>query len=131
MDEKAARFMKYQFPVILWGLLIVVVSSIPRISQPIPSIPYLDKFAHFMEYAVFAYLMCRALFYASRPGKMGRALFFSFLFCIAFAAGDELHQLFIPGRSRSLSDFIADSAGIVFALSVFYIRHAKREAAGL
>ena len=122
-DDKVAKFLKYQFPVIFWGLLIAVVSSIPKISQPIPSIPYADKAAHFLEYAIFAYLMCRALFYSSRPHHLSRAVIISIVFCAVFAAGDELHQLFIPGRSKSLTDFIADSLGILSALALFNFRH--------
>ena len=130
MDDKVARFLKYQFPVIFWGLLIAVVSSIPKISQPIPSIPHADKAAHFLEYAVFAYLMCRALFYSAQPHHLSRPVIMAILFCAVFAAGDELHQLFIPGRSGSFSDFIADSLGILSALILFYFRHDKIASAG-
>ncbi|MDF1548280.1 MAG: VanZ family protein [Bacteroidales bacterium] len=48
-------------------------------------------------------------------------LFRSFAFCIAFAFGTELIQLFIPVRSFSLKDFVAGSAGVTFAFAIFIL----------
>jgi VanZ family protein len=38
----------------------------------------------------------------------GRRRWFVFLFMMAFAAFDELRQLFLPGRSASIGDFATD-----------------------
>ena len=40
-----------------------------------------------------------------------RALFSAWLTASAYAATDEFHQLFVPGRSGQISDVILDSAG--------------------
>ena len=38
--------------------------------------------------------------------------------CISFAALDELHQMTVPGRFASLSDFILDTLGVTTGLIV-------------
>jgi VanZ family protein len=32
---------------------------------------------------------------------------------VLYAASDELHQLFVPGRMCDLNDFIVDSIGVI------------------
>lgn len=39
---------------------------------------------------------------------------------VLFAAGDELHQYFVPGRSGRLFDVCIDSIGILFASLIIY-----------
>ena len=56
--------------------------------------------------------------------------------CIAsaYAATDEIHQLFVPGRSGQVSDVLLDSAGVLAGLLVLagvrLLRQRQREAAG-
>ena len=38
--------------------------------------------------------------------------------CISFAALDELHQMAVPGRFASLSDFVLDATGVTTGLIV-------------
>lgn len=124
MDSTLKRFFMYQFPVILWGLIILVFSSMPLITQPLPSIPFIDKVAHMSEYGIFAYLMSRALFFTPTfQYRLIRVLTLTFIFCAIFGAGDEIHQLFIPGRTESIGDFTADLTGSILALIVFYFRY--------
>ena len=126
MDDAVNRFVRYQFPVILWGIIIFIASSIPNLAQPMPFFPHIDKVAHFFEYGILAYLMSRAIHYSSMHPGLIWSLVLSLVFCAVFGAGDEIHQLFIPGRIESISDFAADLAGIFCALTVFYIRHGRR-----
>lgn len=69
------------------------------------------KMAHATEYAVLGFLLTGS--YADRTKKrLGR-------FCVPVVAGsfyavsDELHQLFVPGRSCELTDMLIDSSGVV------------------
>ena len=47
------------------------------------------------------------------------------LLCLAvvtlYAALDELHQYFVPGRFTSFSDFLLDFNGIIFASLIYFI----------
>ena len=38
---------------------------------------------------------------------------------VLYAASDELHQIFVPGRACQLSDFLVDSAGVLLAVLLY------------
>lgn len=74
------------------------------------------KLAHFMEYAcmgTFVYIMWR-------PWKRrGRGLYLLILaWVFVSAAGDEFHQLFVPGRYGCLTDVLLDTSGGGFGILV-------------
>ncbi len=43
----------------------------------------------------------------------------TFIVSALYAASDELHQIFVPGRAGEFKDFLIDCAGIVLAI-IFY-----------
>lgn len=112
------------------------------------------KTAHATEYAVLAMLAAGAYLPACierdlggsregavdrrESGRKKRALFSAWLTASAYAATDEFHQLFVPGRSGQISDVILDSAGalagVVIAAAVLAavcrIRSAGKHASG-
>ena len=57
----------------------------------------------------------------SRPGEIVRELFLPWAIAAAYAATDEFHQLFVPGRSGQLSDVILDSAGALAGVAAFTV----------
>ena len=71
------------------------------------------KAAHMAEYAVLFLLYRRALNLsnARRPG------FIALILCIAYAATDEFHQLFVDGRGGTPVDVLIDTAGAALACS--------------
>lgn len=68
---------------------------------------FVRKMAHMAEYAVLAILYRRAM------GGTTQALLLTFL----YAATDEWHQSFVPGRSASPIDVLVDTAGGFLGLS--------------
>lgn len=76
----------------------------------------LQKLAHFLEYAVLAALGWRAL----RPLCARRATLLTFCVSLIYAASDELHQFFVPGRGPSVRDVAIDGLGIVFGLAMLH-----------
>ena len=70
------------------------------------------KAAHAMEYAVLGGLL--VLMYGSYGiiGKKGMA--YGILTGVAYAMTDEIHQLFVAGRSCQVTDVLIDSTGVVF-----------------
>ena len=73
--------------------------------------------AHFCEFAGLGFLMCNFLFALKNKLRP----FLSIIFSIIYAATDEIHQYFVPGRACQLSDLTVDTCGIVFAVVVFCI----------
>lgn len=80
----------------------------------------LRKCTHFATYALLGGLVCLSSlgFFASLPTHLCRSLLLSAL----YAASDEIHQSFVPGRGPAFTDVLLDSAGalcgILFILLV-------------
>jgi VanZ family protein len=98
----------------LWGALIETFTSWPTPPQmDVPSGS--DKATHLALYAVFSFLVIRALQQA-RPGL--RAFLAVFAALTVWGALDEWHQEFIPGRVGSVNDWIANTAGVAVGLVI-------------
>lgn len=68
------------------------------------------KLAHASEYTLLGFLLMGAL-----SGKKSRAL----LIGVLYAASDEFHQLFVPGRSGQITDVMIDSGGVILGIFIF------------
>lgn len=82
------------------------------------------KLAHFTEYAIMGilvYVMWRPWV---RKGKRLYGLVILWIFLSA--AGDEVHQTFVPGRCGSPADVLLDTCGGIFAV-LLCILIEKRE----
>ena len=91
-------------PVAAWAALIFTFSSIPDLGTGLGSADLvLRKLAHFAEFAVLGALLLRAV------GREGAAVVLGSI----YAATDELHQMFVPGREASPLDWAIDTAGVV------------------
>lgn len=90
------------------------------------------KGAHMGEYAVLAillYAMCTTLKLFSKP-RMNCLMPFGVT--VLFAATDELHQRFVPGRSGELRDILIDACGAALGILIAcgvakMIRRMKKE----
>ena len=69
-------------------------------------------------------------------GKTGvrgyRHILFSAIVCVLYAATDEIHQLFVPGRGGQIRDVLIDSigagTGFIFYFIICKFVPAKRRA---
>jgi VanZ family protein len=105
-------FLMYQLPALLWALVIVVGTSIP--GEDIPDLPIFseDKLIHFGLYLLLASLSYRAFHRQMRFPALQKSPGISTIVVIGvFALLDELHQLFVPGRSCDPFDWMADVLG--------------------
>lgn len=116
----ARRLLCYWLPPILWMALIFAMSAQPTL--PELEEPWLDvllkKTGHFLEYATLAFLWWRAL-----NGGALRAdwpLLVAGLVSILYAASDEYHQAFVPGRHGWLGDVGVDGAGVICVLGFIW-----------
>lgn len=119
------RFRAYAswIPALAWMGVIFYFSTLP--GDKVPSkIP--DFIPHFIEYAVLGALVVLALSltYKTMPGThlYGWAL----VICLVYAASDEFHQLFVPGRSADPKDWAVDSMGALAAILVGVYLRARR-----
>jgi len=101
----------------LWILPLAVAATIVWLSAQshyplgLQLPPPLDKFAHASVFGALALVLDLAL-RLNRPGlPMYRRHLLVFVAVSCFGATDEWHQLFVPGRSCELGDWVADSLG--------------------
>jgi uncharacterized membrane protein len=84
---------------------------------------YPDKIAHIMLYAVFGFLLYLTMKHSPRPAFRNHALMFVIAIGILYGISDEFHQSFVPGRTASIWDLLADSIGIAIAQAVIFARN--------
>ncbi len=99
---------------------IFYLSHQPGDSFQLPDVPDIDKLLHSLVYAVLA---ASALFAVPPAFARRRPLLTSMLvvvFCIAYGISDEFHQSFIPGRTPSVWDLVADTLGAVLCSAGWY-----------
>lgn len=77
------------------------------------------KTAHATEYAILGMLMFGTI-YEEKKSKVHNYVL-SWIFGTCYAATDEFHQLFVPGRSGQIRDVMIDSSGVLAGLLVIYI----------
>ncbi len=79
---------------------------------------FVRKGAHMCEYAVLAAL---ALLHLScYPFSGGKAAALAFALTACYAATDEFHQIFVPGRAGQVTDVCVDSAGGLLGIAFLY-----------
>lgn len=77
------------------------------------------KCAHASEYALLAILIMLLMGSYGVTGK--RRLCFCLICVAVYAATDEFHQLFVPGRSGQLTDVLIDTAGGMMGCVIFVL----------
>lgn len=77
------------------------------------------KAAHMTEYALLAGLVFFWLIGYARCRE--KAYWLALIFTFLYAATDETHQLFVPGRAGRFSDVCIDTAGAVIGLLFVYL----------
>jgi hypothetical protein len=86
-------------PVLLWAGLIFGFSAVPDLGTGLGTWDLvLRKIAHFCEYAVLGLLLMRATRREGVAVGLG----------VLYAASDELHQHFVPGRQAAVRKDVGD-----------------------
>lgn len=126
-------------PILLWATVIFLASANPNPYKSLASwwlqpcfsagagspscAELLGRVLHTSEYAVLAVLLGRALVWRGelRLASLAFALGISEL----YALSDEVHQLFVPGRTFQWMDLGLDLLGGVLGLTVFALIRKK------
>lgn len=93
----------------------IVVSKVSKIIK-IDDLKYITlvvrKTAHFILYVILGILIINMLHYY----QIKDIVILSILICILYACSDEIHQLFITGRSGEIKDVFIDSIGSILGI---------------
>ena len=103
--------MRYWLPVVLWMVVIFLFSGREKVAiTDSYALSFLFfKTLHLIEY-IFLYIVSYRAFFNTVTNK-NRALIYSLILTIIYAATDEIHQHFVPTREGRLRDVIIDSFG--------------------
>ena len=148
------RWLKLWWPALLWALLISFFSTgvftsentsrfivpilhwlFPRAS--IETLNFLHhiirKSAHFVEYFVLSLLILKGIRAGRHGARLGWALA-AIALVGGYAALDEYHQSFVPGRTAAVADVLLDTSGgiaaqVIAALVILWgdVRRRERE----
>ena len=91
-----------------------------RPTLPTPDVPSADKVAHFGAYAVLGALLAFATDRRGLPLALAAGL------GVLYGALDELHQMYVPGRSPDVLDWAADAAGVAAACVLYSLWRSRR-----
>jgi len=136
-------FRRYYLPVVLWAIVIALLSTsgfdttftyrLLKAANDLLSLGYtvaqlrganalVRKLAHMTEYFILGLLLWRALRRGRDEAWRWSWAVGTLLLGAAWAALDELHQLFERGRGSSVVDIGWDSLGLLLALVAIYLR---------
>lgn len=103
-------------PVVAYCALIFVLSAQSGFDFAPRALWDFDKVLHLVEYGALAALLLRA---TQRPAL-------SLLTASLFGVSDEVHQYFVPDRSASPYDALADAAGAGIVCAMWYWRRRPK-----
>ena len=104
-----------------WAAVLFVLSALPDISGP-ARIPYADKLGHMGLYAVLGGLLAWGRAKAGRPLGHVSLLMIGALYGLS----DEWHQMYVPGRSPDVADWVADVVGLLVGYTLVTLRWGPR-----
>ena len=84
---------------------------------------YPDKTVHMVLYAGFGFLLYLMLKNSPYQSLRNHAYIFAVIIGALYGASDEFHQSFVPGRTMSIWDFLADSIGLALVQMIIFIKH--------
>jgi VanZ family protein len=96
-------------PVLLYMAAIFYLSSLPQPTLPAGG----DKPWHLIGYMGLAVVVVRAVAGGWRRRVPAHVAGLAIAIAAAYAASDEAHQMYVPGRSAEAADLVADTIGIV------------------
>ena len=113
------RFFLFRAPLAAYALLVVYISLTPNPPHG-PDIQGIDKFYHFMVYAVMGLLLARAATEGgSAVADARRVVFMTAMAGFSFGVLMETGQMFVPERSPEALDALANGAGALFGAVVY------------
>jgi hypothetical protein len=118
MSKKLSR--KKTFYIVMTILIAIVIFLFSSISSPIGEKTGLNlaSFYHFGVFFMFTFFLLLAI----KNGKLNTKTILMILFLsLIYAASDEFHQLFVPGRFADIKDVMIDFAGSILSVIILKI----------
>jgi VanZ family protein len=78
------------------------------------------KGAHFTIYFILGVLLYRAIHFKSVETSILKEMGIGLMICMLYACSDEMHQVFVAGRSGQLKDVMIDISGSTLGMTAFH-----------
>lgn len=90
--------------------------------------PVIRKIAHFSIYMILAivtYMFIEELNIKSKSEKerLRKNIIYTCIFCIIYAVFDEIHQIYVPGRTGKAIDVIIDTLGSCMGIAILLLNN--------
>lgn len=82
---------------------------------------FVRKSAHFFIYMCLGFFSAMTLYCSGKVHKSYILFIIPFVFCMFYASTDEVHQLFVPGRSGEVRDVLIDSSGSLVGIFLSFL----------
>ena len=96
------------------GFFVTLLSNLFNIDNLNILTLIIRKTAHLFEYFVLGILV----FCMLKSFNIKKLILFSGLTCILYSVSDEIHQMFVVGRSCELRDMLIDSLGSILGIII-------------
>ena len=113
--DRKRPFLRRVWPAVFYAALIFLLSSLPGNQIPELGFDLGDKLIHLVEFGLLGLFLVRAFGLTAHPYAL------TILAGTLYAASDEVHQFFIPGRFSSGGDFFADVLGVMLAAGILAV----------
>ncbi len=121
---------RYYFPLIVWSVVIFIFSAMPGSGEQGYDLWFFleRKGAHIFEYAVLAIFWVR-VFWIYHKDEENHCYFWGIFASFVYAISDEIHQIFVIGRSGKPSDVLIDLLGILLGTAIYWsvVRYRKKK----
>lgn len=134
-EESSSLFFSPRFWVIsavLWTTTVIALATSPDLQSSWIMKTVGDKVIHALAFTVGAVVWIRAIEGAGRA-KLSAAMTYGSAAVLLIGVAIELLQRYVPRRSSDIHDFLADVAGVLFALLALTILRwwkSRKTAAG-
>ncbi|MCW8810897.1 MAG: VanZ family protein [Ignavibacteriaceae bacterium] len=109
------KVMFVYFPLTLYWIILFTATTLP--GKDLPELGISDKIEHFSAFFILAVLLNLALIYQRKSYFLFKnASIATIIITLLYGAIDEIHQLFISGRSADIRDWFADSSGVIIGI---------------
>lgn len=113
-------------PPVAWAILIFIASSIPQDAFPASRLFSQDKLIHAAVFGVLALLVFRGLRMRKPAAPVFSAVWLTMVISTLYGALDEIHQLYVPGRSCDVFDLLADALGAALVVAGAFLWERRR-----
>ncbi len=108
----------FSLPAIIIATVIFILSSDSNLVLPELGISWEDKLLHSLAYFIFGLSLILFFIVNFNSLKNNRIIILTLLLGAFYAASDEIHQYFVPGRYSDITDWIADMVGIILSTTL-------------